>query len=185
MNLHGRGIKPFDHRRALAERSVHIAAFLGFRRRKIWRTRPDLRGVFLFRIVFAHDERQRLRGDFDGAQRVKASLFARARDGGNFLAIETNRERHIAREHYRLDAGNLPGFVQIHSRNFCRRPFRAENHPVKPAGGLNIRGIARLAGDFRHAINARGRVADVFGFCGPARHKSQPPFLPRVRHRPP
>ncbi len=114
MDLHRRGVKTFDDRRALGKRRVHAAVLADVRSRGIGRAVPDLRRIFPPRLVFVHDKFMARPGlHLDGAQRIKTRLFAGAGDGGDLLAVITNGERTIARDHGGLDAGNLPRLVQI------------------------------------------------------------------------
>ena len=80
----------------------------------------------------------RLGRHFDGAQRVEARLFARAGDGGDFLAVITDDARAVLHGDGGLDAGNLQRGVQVDRQNFCGRPRGPKNHPVKPALGLDV-----------------------------------------------
>ena len=73
--------------------------------------------------------------NFDGAQGVETGLFGRAGDGGEFFAVKANG--YLRSPSCSVTAALMPGTFSAFSRLilviFGGRPFRAQNHSVKPA----------------------------------------------------
>ena len=81
MKLHWRGVKALDHCRTFRESLVHFSFLLDLRLGRIGRFIPYPGRGFFLRLVFADDKRQLLCVHFDHAQRIEASLLARAGHG--------------------------------------------------------------------------------------------------------
>ena len=134
----------------------------------------DIRRARRLGVVLLHDERQRLRRDPDRTQGIEALLLRRRGDGGEFLAIEAHRALVAARRDRRLDARHGERRGEIYLGDFRRRPLRAEDHPVEPAGRLHVIGVLRLAGHLRHGIDARRRLAHDVELLRPGCHIGRP-----------
>ena len=175
----------FDNGRRRGERLVDVALLTDIRFREIGRIRPDPRRIRISGGFLLHHERQRRGFDFDDEQRIETRLLRRARDRGQFFAVEADGPLTIAFNNDSLDAGNLFGLFDVDARYLRGRPPRPVNHAVEPALGLDVGTVLGRTGDFCGGIDTWRTLPDHVAFFRPAKHDGRPRLCSRLSRRRP